>query len=1000
MSQNAVVELTMFCALAVCVGVSAVADAATHHTSPVGNDTTGDGSESTPWRTISYTVNEASSGDTIKVMDDDDEATDDYVENVTVDKNLTIVRHDDTGANPQIAASNANHYVVYVTADSVTIEGLDIYGAKVGIYLDDVSKCTIRNNRCGWDSDHRSINGIYLDSSSNNAVLDNTCNSNRETGILLISSSSKNIITGNTCGQNRYDGIALYYSCNSNIVSDNICPKNDDGIQLCSSGNNTVSGNVCTSYRSGGYGIHLCSSSKGNTVSGNICSRNSGGIYLNYSDNNIVSGNMCSNNQFGITLKSSSHTVSGNTCSNNTYGIYLYDANSNNIYLNNFVSNTTNVHSHLTTTSWRSSIELSYLYGGSGRAYKRSVGNYYSDYVGSDNDDGIGDNLYNTGAGGDRYPLIQITDNYSFQAWYLADRMMYQGDMSTPGAIISIAGDSSRIWVADQPAQMDISFGAGDPSDWTSWTGLIRFRSAPASGETFAVEVGYADDQEGSNFQGAGPEAILTGDDSTTAFIYTTDAVPFTTPQGKYLALTIANNSTSSDAVRVGGSWSYIAAPQGSQDYLMEPVAVSLPDSVGVPLNSPCRVPVFVSDVTGQSFISLQTVLTYDSSIIYPTDILTDGTMTEGWDVDFSTVPGNSPDTLKVAMATAQDTLSGAGTLFILRVESAEGASVGDSTLLHFESFLFNEDMTLANTQDGVVYITEPVRLRGDVTGNGAVTSLDAAWILQHTAGLLFLTGVDSVVADVTGDSTLSALDASLVLQYVVGKISQFPVDEPVAKVVYAPRVVQLGKVDTLTEGQARVPIEIDEMDDVVAGEFELSFSGSPGDIAINTTDQTSGYLLAHNVRDGRIRVAFAGAQPGSGAGPILEIVFDEPDVDALNSLRLEHVSLNEGMIPVWIVQEAETPRAYRLSQNYPNPFNAETMIAYDIAEPGPVRLSVYALTGQLVRTLVDADRQAGSYSVTWDGRDTAGHPVATGVYACRMETREHRAARKMLLVK
>ena len=65
-----------------------------------------------------------------------------------------------------------------------------------------------------------------------------------------------------------------------------------------------------------------------------------------------------------------------------------------------------------------------------------------------------------------------------------------------------------------------------------------------------------------------------------------------------------------------------------------------------------------------------------------------------------------------------------------------------------------------------------------------------------------------------------------------------------------------------------------------------------------------------------------------------------------------------------------------------------------------PVRLSVYALTGQLVRTLVDAERQAGSYSVTWDGRDSAGRAVATGVYVCRMEAREHRAARKMLLIK
>ena len=49
----------------------------TYYVSPTGNDATGDGSASTPWRTIGYAVGQASAGDTIKVMDDDDEATDD-----------------------------------------------------------------------------------------------------------------------------------------------------------------------------------------------------------------------------------------------------------------------------------------------------------------------------------------------------------------------------------------------------------------------------------------------------------------------------------------------------------------------------------------------------------------------------------------------------------------------------------------------------------------------------------------------------------------------------------------------------------------------------------------------------------------------------------------------------------------------------------------------------------------------------------------------------------
>ena len=83
-----------------------------------------------------------------------------------------------------------------------------------------------------------------------------------------------------------------------------------------------------------------------------------------------------------------------------------------------------------------------------------------------------------------------------------------------------------------------------------------------------------------------------------------------------------------------------------------------------------------------------------------------------------------------------------------------------------------------------------------------------------------------------------------------------------------------------------------------------------------------------------------------------------------------------------------------------PNPFNPETTIQYELPEVDVVRLSVYALTGQLVRILVDAERTAGTYSVIWDGRDGAGRDVASGVYLCRMEVDDYLAVRKLLLVK
>lgn len=89
-------------------------NAETHwYVSPLGNDTTGDGSESIPWRTIQYAINQSANGDTIKVMDDDIEATDDYIENVIVNKSVSIEKYDNNTTKPRIKGRTRNTRLLY-----------------------------------------------------------------------------------------------------------------------------------------------------------------------------------------------------------------------------------------------------------------------------------------------------------------------------------------------------------------------------------------------------------------------------------------------------------------------------------------------------------------------------------------------------------------------------------------------------------------------------------------------------------------------------------------------------------------------------------------------------------------------------------------------------------------------------------------------------------------------------------------------------------------------
>ncbi|MGH1363810.1 MAG: S8 family serine peptidase [Calditrichia bacterium] len=79
-------------------------------------------------------------------------------------------------------------------------------------------------------------------------------------------------------------------------------------------------------------------------------------------------------------------------------------------------------------------------------------------------------------------------------------------------------------------------------------------------------------------------------------------------------------------------------------------------------------------------------------------------------------------------------------------------------------------------------------------------------------------------------------------------------------------------------------------------------------------------------------------------------------------------------------------PTSFEVSENYPNPFNPSTTISYQLPERSDVKLFVYNMLGQKVRTLVNGEENLGFYSVEWNGQSDVGLPVASGVYIMRFE--------------
>jgi hypothetical protein len=91
---------------------------------------------------------------------------------------------------------------------------------------------------------------------------------------------------------------------------------------------------------------------------------------------------------------------------------------------------------------------------------------------------------------------------------------------------------------------------------------------------------------------------------------------------------------------------------------------------------------------------------------------------------------------------------------------------------------------------------------------------------------------------------------------------------------------------------------------------------------------------------------------------------------------------------------------SYQLEQNYPNPFNPSTVISFQLPVNSEVTLSIYNMSGQLVKKLVAGEMNAGHHNFTWDATDDRGVRVASGVYLYVIKAGEFTAQRKLVLMK
>lgn len=335
--------------------------------------------------------------------------------------------------------------------------------------------------------------------------------------------------------------------------------------------------------------------------------------------------------------------------------------------------------------------------------------------------------------------------------------------------------------------------------------------------------------------------------------------------------------------------------------------------------------------------------------------------------------------------------------------------AVTDTIGLHFSAIVIGDTLGVVypdSSVSGVIYTTNGA----DVNQDGKLNVLDIIRLVRIIIGRESPPTQGSFgffVADANRDETMNVQDAVWMINTILDLSAKALEDGPTR-----PVVVALGTIEGNRGGKMTVPITVDANGVIAALQLSLSFD--PALLTVGTpqlTDRSAGLSMDYAIQDGVLRIVLYslsrdGITSGSGAVLLLPITGVKEGSDGVLTLTEALPATQQGTLAPVIVESSPTkttarPTAFALDAARPNPFNPTTSIVYAVPTQTQVTLIVYNLLGQVVARLSDGIRAPGRYTVVWDGRNTEGAPVASGVYLYRITTTDgFTQTRRMTLLK
>lgn len=321
-------------------------------------------------------------------------------------------------------------------------------------------------------------------------------------------------------------------------------------------------------------------------------------------------------------------------------------------------------------------------------------------------------------------------------------------------------------------------------------------------------------------------------------------------------------------------------------------------------------------------------------------------------------------------------------------------------------------------------YHMTPSKLQGDDLGADGLTSYDAALVALHQIGTVTLQSDELDVADVDMDGSVTLADAISIARIVVGmpNLSGVHAGEWVFTPAYrdyinmtAPQHDQNytglllgdtnmswngpGDMSKNSAGRGWITLEPQENSsgyrilksegDLLSCDLEITFSDSiRSDVSVALTPFSKQFFLTTRQTGNRLKISLFSAQALINEGDILTIVPDASFVNDGSCIEQVTYRWNDSCEQNGVVSSVSDPvRAVSTPltvRNSPNPFNSSTSLFVRVAKTGNLRIEIFNLRGERIRTIADNWYRKGTHRILWDGRTDQGLDTPSGIYFCR----------------